>query len=391
MGDHSKCFAGEKDFITENMMLQVIEEKLLQITGWLRISPVGKFFRWWIEELKLAMPASWQQKLQYALRRVTILSNGEVIEIGVDKNRSLKNLLTLSVTQDSSLRTQQIEDLLTEHELQEAPRFLMLPIDSVLNTEMRLPAAAEPNLAQVLSFEMDRQTPFRASDVYYDWKVIERAPEGGQIRLGLYVVPRSEVDGLLNTVSEWGISLAGVDITDGAKTLGLNLLPADRRSHAINQKARLNLALGGALAIMLVVVMMQSLSLRSHQVEELEQAIMAVQGEARSVTNIKERIEDSSEAAGFLAKKRAETPLSIAVLADITRILPDDTYLDRLVITKSSVQMQGKSQNAQQLIELVNESPLLDEAAFRGSTRLDARSGLEIFEVNANVAKIGSE
>ena len=82
-------------------------------------------------------------------------------------------------------------------------------------------------------------------------------------------------------------------------------------------------------------------------------------------------------------------PLAIEVLADITRILPDDTFLDRLVITNTSVQMQGKSKNAQQLIELVNESNLLDDAEFRGSTRLDTRSGLEIFEVNAEVVKVG--
>jgi general secretion pathway protein L len=236
---------------------------------------------------------------------------------------------------------------------------------------------------------MDRQTPFRASDVYFDWKVLEREAESGQIRLDLHVVPRADVDDILKTVSNWNIPLAGVDVLHGSRTLGLNLLPADRRSSAVNQKSRLNLVLAGACIMLLTLVMAQSLSLRSHQVKELEQAISEVQGEARAVLQIKQRIEDSSEAAGFLAKKRAETPLSIAVLADITRILPDDTYLDRLVISKSSVQMQGKSQNAQQLIELVNESPLLDEAAFRGSTRLDARSGLEIFEVNANVVKIG--
>ena len=391
MGAHSKYSAGEKGFITENKMFQVIEEKYLQVAGWFRISPVGKFFRWWIEELRLAMPASWQQRLQYALRRVTLLQNGDVLEIGVDKSRSLRNLLTLSVAQDASLRKQQIDDLLQEHELQEAPRFLLLPFNAVLNTEMRLPAAAEPNLAQVLNFEMDRQTPFRASDVYFDWKVLDREAESGQIRIDLYLVPRADVDDMLKTVAGWGIPLGGVDILHDTRTLGLNLLPPDRRSRTVNHKARLNFVLGGACAALLALVMTQSLSLRSHQVEELEQAIAQVQGEARAVMQIKERIEDSSEAAGFLAKKRAETPLSIAVLADITRILPDDTYLDRLVISKSSVQLQGKSQNAQQLIELVNESPLLDEAAFRGSTRLDARSGLEIFEVNADVVKIGAE
>ncbi len=65
--------------------------------------------------------------------------------------------------------------------------------------------------------------------------------------------------------------------------------------------------------------------------------------------------------------------------------------LDRLVIGRNNVQMQGKSRNAQQLIERVNESPHLSAAAFRGSTRLDARSGLEIFEINAQVTASGGD
>lgn len=372
-------------------MLEVLQEKWLMIVGWLKASPAGKFFRWWTGELRQAMPASWQQKLQYAQRRVTLtLGHGE-LQVGVDENRTLDLLQTTAATTDVALQKQQIEDLFTEHELQEAPRFLLLDVNSVLNTGMQLPQAAEQNLAQVLSFEMDRQTPFRASDVYYDWKILDRGGDSGQIKIDLYVVPRGQVDELVKSVSDLGFRLAGVDVQDGGRTMGLNLLPADRRAHSANRKSRVNFALGAVFAILLVMVMAQSLSLRSHQVSELEQAIMDVQSEAREVSEIKKQIEDSSEAAGFLAKKRAEIPLSIAVLADITRILPDDTYLDRLVITKSTVQLQGKSQNAQQLIELVNQSELLDAAAFRGSTRLDARSGLEIFEVNAEVAKIGSD
>jgi len=377
--------------MTENTMLNVYQVKLLLVFGWLKASPAGKFFRWWTEELSQAMPLAWKQKLQYAQRRVTLSLKPDSLSVGVDKNRTLSPLQTISMAQDPSLQKQQVEDLLIDHELQEAPRFLLLDLDSVLNTQMQLPLAAEPNLAQVLSFEMDRQTPFKASDVYYDWKILHRGSESGKIKLDLFVVPRADVDGQVKSASDWGFQLAGVDILDGERTMGLNLLPADRRVRSANRKARLNFALGGAFAILLALVMAQSLSLRSHQVAELEQAITEVQGEARAVSQVKKQIGDSSEAAGFLATKRAETPLSIAVLADITRILPDDTYLDRLVITKSSVQLQGKSQNAQQLIELVNQSDLLDDAAFRGSTRLDARSGLEIFEVNAVVVKIGSD
>jgi general secretion pathway protein L len=372
-------------------MLKLIENKLLQIVAWLKAGPAGHFFRWWIDELRQAMPAVWQQKIQRALRRVTLELQGESLIVGVDENRTLKTLDVFSIAQDTSLQNQQVEDLLLDNELEQAPRFLLLGLVSVLNREMKLPMAAESNLAQVLSFEMDRQTPFRASDVYFDWKILERGGDSGQISLELFVVPRIEVDELVNSAGKLGFQLAGVDIVDGDRTLGLNLLPADRRVRSVNPKARLNLALGAVSVALLALVMTQSLYLRAHQVTELEEAITGVQGEARQVIQIKKQIEDTSEAAGFLAMRRAETPLAIAVLADVTKILPDDTYLDRLVISKSIVQMQGKSLNAQQLIELVNESRLFDDASFRGSTRLDARSGLEIFEVNAEVQKVGED
>ena len=380
--------AGKKDFITENTMLKVLEEKLMQLISWLKAGPAGAFFRWWIEELRQAMPVAWQQKLQHALRRVTLALDGDAIEVSVDENRVLRSLEVFSSVQDPTLQKRQVESLLVKNELQEAPRFLLLELESVLNTRIKLPLAAESNLAQVLSFEMDRQTPFKASDVYFDWKILERGGESGQLRLEMFVAPRTEVDKAVNALTSRGFQLAGVDIVDGDRSLGLNLLPMDRRVRKINPKTRLNLALGALSVVLLALVMTQSLYLRAHQVAELEQAIAGVQGEAREVMRIKKQIEESSEAAGFLANSRAETPLAIEVLADITRILPDDTYLDRLVITNSSVQMQGKSQNAQRLIELVNSSALLDNAAFRGSTRLDARSGLEIFEVNAEVAKV---
>jgi general secretion pathway protein L len=287
------------------------------------------------------------------------------------------------------LQQQQINDLLIKQDLSEAPRYLLLDSEAVLNKELLLPAAAEANLSQVLSFEMDRQTPFRAKDIYFDWRILESVSDTGQIRVEIFLVPRSEVDKTLRALQVRNLAPAGIDILDRGRTMGLNLLPAEQRVRQANRTARFNLVVAGAAVILLALVMAQSLYLRSHQVAELEVAIAEVQDEARRVQRIKEQIGDSSEAATFLTVRRDESPLAIEILADITRILPDDTYLDRLVIGQTNVQIQGKSQNAQQLIEKVNESELFDAASFRGSTRLDARSGLEIFEVNANISSEG--
>jgi len=369
-------------------MANAFENKLKDWRNHVQAGPVGKFFHWWLDELRQALPPAWQQKLQHALRRLTLRLDGESLSVGVDENRSLQALDTFSISQGVALQQQQINDLLVEHELLESPRFLLLDQEAVLRKEIMLPAAAESNLSQVLAFEMDRQTPFRAQDVYFDWKILERGGDSGQIRLEIFVVPRSEVDKTLHSLQLRKLSPAGIDILDGGKTMGLNLLPPEKRVRMVNSKARMNFALAGVAVILLALVMTQSLYLRAHQVSELEVAIAEVRDEARRVQRIKEQIGDSSEAATFLTVRRDASPLAIELLADITRILPNDTYLDRLVIGKTSVQLQGKSQNAQQLIERVNESELLDEASFRGSTRLDARSGLEIFEVNAVISGV---
>jgi general secretion pathway protein L len=382
-------YAGERDSTTETIMANALQQNLHQLRTRVQAGPVGVFFRWWFGELKQAMPASWRAKLQHAMRRVTLMLDGESLIVGTDENRRVSRLDHFPLSEDTELQRQRIDDLLNRSELQEAPRFLLLKQGSVLSKEIKLPLAAEANLAQVLAFEMDRQTPFKAAGVYFDWQVLDRTSSPGQMLLQLFVVPRPEVERAFDVLERRGLALSGIDVVDDARSLGLNLLPAERRVRVVNRRGRLNLALGLACLILLAAVMAQSLYLRAHQVSELEAAIADVQGEARKVTNIRKQIEDTSEAAGFLATRRAESPLAIELLADVTRLLPDDTYLDRLVIGEGSVQMQGKSRNAQQLIERVNTSELLTAAAFRGSTRLDARTGLEIFELNATVTKRG--
>jgi len=51
--------------------------------------------------------------------------------------------------------------------------------------------------------------------------------------------------------------------------------------------------------------------------------------------------------------------------------------------------MQGKSDNAQRLIGIINESPMFENASFRGSTRRDSRSGKEIFDLNSSLEPAG--
>ena len=47
-------------------MANALQENLQQLRSRVQAGPVGAFFRWWFGELKQAMPASWQARLQLA-------------------------------------------------------------------------------------------------------------------------------------------------------------------------------------------------------------------------------------------------------------------------------------------------------------------------------------
>jgi len=348
--------------------------------------PVGEFFEWWISELKQLLPEAWQDRLRLATRRLSYQFRESVLEVGVVDEHEIRLLESISQEQDSALTQQQLKTLLEREDLHDIPRFLLLDSKWVLHKELKLPLAAEANLQQVLSFEMDRQTPFRASEVYFDWRMLPAGSEVGEIRLELLVAPRRVVDPLLEKLAARGLPLAGIDVVKDGRSATVNLLPIERRQNPLHPRTRLNYGLAAAVVVLLIAVMVQSLGARADRVAALEEAIAEVQDEARRVQRLKEQVTDTSEAASFLTRRRSESPLAIEILAEATQILPDGTYLDRMVVGEGSVIMQGKSGNAQQLIELVNRSELFDEAGFQGSTRLDAATGLEVFEVTSRIS-----
>jgi len=346
--------------------------------------PVGQFFQWWGEELNNAMPAQFRARMQYARRRLLIQLGDGDISVSVDDASSIQSLDSFSTEGDAQLQQQRIREMLQQHELTEVSRDFLLPESVVLRTQVAMPLAAEANLRQALAYEMDKHTPFQAEEVFYNWRVLNRDREAGQIQFELYVTPREPVVAQVEFLKRLGLTPTGVDVATDGRPLGINLLPEALRYHIVNQQARVNLAIAAATVFLMMFVMTQSLWLREHQVKSIGEAIEDVRAEAMAVQQIRKQIDDASEAAGFLQTHKIQNGYKVEVLAELTRILPSNTYLDRLSLHAETTQMQGKSDNAQSLIELINDSPHFENASFRGPTRLDNRSRKEIFDLSVN-------
>ena len=80
----------------------------------------------------------------------------------------------------------------------------------VLRKKIVLPAAVEENFLQALGYDLDRHTPFKADELYYDATVVDRTPARGTITVDLAAARRAVVDPLLRHVATWGADVVAV-------------------------------------------------------------------------------------------------------------------------------------------------------------------------------------
>src|SRR5712671_1170131 len=85
----------------------------------------------------------------------------------------------------------------------------------VLGKTVSLPLAAERELDQALAFEMDRETPFTAEEIYWNHRVIGADRQNGRLSVRLSLVPRANLDPLVTDLAAVGIRPRRVEIADG--------------------------------------------------------------------------------------------------------------------------------------------------------------------------------
>jgi general secretion pathway protein L len=203
---------------------------------------------------------------------------------------------------------------------------------------------------------------------------------------------------MLATLGNAGVGVHRIDMTDGAvsggtaKLLGLNLLPPAERAKRQYRRLRFNIMLALAVLLVTALVMAQSLYIRGNQVAAMEDALEVIRQEARLVANLELQYQESMAAARFLGTLRADQAYLVDLLADVTRVIPDNTYLQRITVKDDLIRLQGLSDAAQRLLTHLNESKMLINASFETSQiNVDARTGKERFNVSATIVPLKRE
>ena len=345
-------------------------------------SPIPRFLAWWGGELRACLPQQWRQRFRVSERSILLRREGDELAVLVHRDGASEELGRLAAVTPETLPAA-LNDLLDE-DSRAVRRILLIDPKAVLRRTLHLPMAALDNLSSVLGFELDRQTPFRADQVHYDSHVLPHDAEARQAPVQLALVTRERLARELAGIDGLASTLSAVDVAEvsGARA-GFNFLPPEQRARRNHTFGLLMAGLAVATLFFLWLGMNRIIDNRAEAIERLQAEVEAQRDEARAVTRLRDELDAAAAGANFLAVEKASQPSMLLMLDELTRRLPDDTFLDRLSVARGELAMSGQSAQAPKLVELLQEAVTFRSPSLSGPIQPDPRSGKDRFNIAA--------
>ncbi len=347
------------------------------------------FWTWWTEALASWLPARLRALFGLAHERLLFRHDGADLHLLLQRGEGNEELGQIPWAPEAGGPTEIVADdplaELLAQRIVDLPRWLLLPASAGLRRRLTLPAAAADRLRDVVAFEVDRQTPFAASDVHYDARVIAR--RGDQLDVELVVVPRATFDKALAALGPLGATLAGVDVVDGeGRALGINLLTDGQRRRRSDPWRVWNHVFIVVALLAFGVGLWQILQNRREVAAELKREADQHGSQARQAAAAKRQLIDRVEGLRFLQDARTGRPTAVEVIDELARRLPDTTYIEKLAIEDTRLTLIGQSSEASALVIKLEGSKLWRQPALTGALQPDPRTRRDRFTLTAELA-----
>jgi general secretion pathway protein L len=339
------------------------------------------FWRWWSGELVELLPENLQKAIAQRQQKLYVEVDSDELLLSLGNHAAQREILRLAPDAADAGD----EDI--PREVQQT--ILLLPDDKVLAKRITLPAAAEENLREVLGFEMDLHTPFEVSEVYYDYTVVGRDSTRQQVTVDLVYAPRDAVDGLVDGTSNLGMKTDIVTCRrrDNANLQPVNLLPQEqRRARRIDVK-NLNLALTAMLAVLLFAAVTIPIVQKNRVIEAMEARVQTAAAAAREGSQLRQDIEKMADASRFLVEKKAADVMAVELIDEVSRILPDHSWITRLNLSETELQIQGQSTSSASLIAAIESSSYFENVRFASPVVQIQGTNNDRFHIAASVVE----
>jgi general secretion pathway protein L len=257
--------------------------------------------------------------------------------------------------------------------------------------QLELPRRAIEFLDGIVRAQIDRLTPWAASDAVFGWG---RPADIASDRIGVMVAAtaRTMVRPILQSISALGAaSIAVLTSPADSPAAAASIKVYDQSVHGMLDPRRVGrillvvlLVAGAAASVALAAEIVIGGSLEARQ-NDLAREINARRVQLRAGQNGLAR-----DATALLDRRKRENPATVIVLEALSEILPDDTYVTELRVEGNKLQIVGVTHDAPALIRLIEKSPHFTRATFFAPTTRAPTDPGDRFHIEARIEPVNT-
>lgn len=356
------------------------------------VDHVTRFFCWWGQELVSILPGSWRHQLQTPPNVLLLQVAQDGVHVIWVNSKGEHDLGILPADEEGHAAWQ--KQLESNKELKQASSVLVLAKDQYLDRQVDLPKLASSNLHQVMSFELDRHTPFQAEHACYDAKCLGATTNDQSIRVRLIASPLVKIKIFLEGLRRIGIAPSVISFSDSLTWPlageGFNLLPKSIRPPRRKKNLLVGLAISLVLMIQFLIAIMYPNWHAENKAKQLDAQIQAIEGDVQLASELRRSIDDMLVYAESMQNKTQGMPYTVELLRELTQRIPDHTWLTQLRFTGDQIEIQGFSDEAASLIQLLDQSEWFENTRFISSITSNKVSK-QAFKIGMDVVQGGRD
>ncbi|MDD5271271.1 MAG: PilN domain-containing protein [Methylovulum sp.] len=351
-----------------------------------------RFLRWWRRELMLLVPEKTRQLLIDQHGWLVVSPEQGYLNISYALAGDSVFVATVARNEAGAAQFKALQD--SNEKLGKARVVLRLSGPDGLHRELVLPAAVKENLQQVVAYELDKYTPFKAEQVYFAVKPLGVQNEPGYIKAMLVLTTQELLDGLYEDLKAMGLSPLLADYEGFANDLdddygAYNLLPERFRQKTANTPRLIYSVLSALAGLLLLTVLVLPVALQYQTVTALAEKVKVIEKDAKKIKVLQQEVDSVINETQKLLDEKRSRPMMVVMLNELSRLIKDDTWLAYLQYADGHLQIQGESPAASTLIGVLEASDLFNNARFASPVTQNTVSKLERFQITVDVTQIG--
>jgi general secretion pathway protein L len=262
------------------------------------------------------------------------------------------------------------------------PTLLRVPAKAVLEKRHVVPTAPRRDLEQMLRHELGRITPFPAAALFWRWDGRATPTDKTRTEVTITMVPRMVVAAALDRLAAEGIQPRFLEVGPLEHPQLLAIEVADpRRSSRERLVGGLRWTCAGLACVAVILPFLsQAIALYTtdNAIDSLGPTVAQVQALRRGSV---------AEGAGreLMAQEMARTGDILQVLATITRILPDGTFLTDFTLRNRHLAISGRSASTPGLITGLSADPAIRNAAFAAPVTRVEGTTVDVFSIRGEI------